>query len=97
MSLDWRVGGLAGDPGSLAAAFGKRRRMEGMNPFWFQAYFIGVILGGILLALNIIALVAWLLRRSRATLIIFWISLGCLAAVGAFVVVSLVLIGSRWP
>jgi hypothetical protein len=71
--------------------------MEGMNPFWFTAYLVSLVLGGAFLLLTFVALAVWLFLRSRGSLVFFFVSLGCLACVGSFVVLSLVLIGSRWP
>ncbi len=68
-----------------------------MNPFWFQAYLAGIVLGGVLLVVTLVALVAWLIRRPRGTLLSFVISIGSLAVVGALTIVSLALIGSSWP
>jgi hypothetical protein len=71
--------------------------MEGMNPFWLMALVYNMCLGGLLLLLTLVAGLVWLFRRSRASLKFLVVSLGCLALSGAFFVLSLLLLGSRWP
>jgi hypothetical protein len=71
--------------------------MEGINSFWYTSLLISLFLGAIVLILTLAAFVVWLLVRSRASLMFLYATLGCLTAVGAFLVLSLLLIGSSWP
>jgi hypothetical protein len=71
--------------------------MEGINPVWFTACLFGLVIGGVLLLLMLVALVVWLSLRTRGFLVVFYVSLGCLVCAGAFVALSLALMGSSWP
>lgn len=71
--------------------------MENINPFWWTVGLLSAWIGGIGLALTLMAAIYWLIRRSRGGLILFLAFLAFTSLAGVAFVVSCTLMDSKWP